>query len=337
MSFVIKQGLFKLNITDHHAILGVSLDADAKQIRLNYLKIAQKLHPDKCRADPVKAKTAGQILSKLVNPAYEQLSRKTAYAEHQLVLTQIGKRLAENKDKIVVKNRQAQELLEAEVSAELVYPKLLKKLTTEQYKSLGELGDKIEAISELNLVYLMLKSDRGINRSSFQAPSATPTSKKPSQQTVAQNKSTVTQASTSKTSAQPTPTPAEEPTTDSRVNAFVSRAQQYISKAEFDRAIKELKDALRINPNHGVAHAVMGRAYIHKKQLTMAKVHIDKAIKAEPHNQIVMDSKKALDKLSRVANKSKASNPGTGGKSKDKNNKSGNSGFFSGFFGSKKK
>ena len=76
MSFAIKQGLFKLNITDHHAILGVSLDAEPKQIRLRYLKIAQKLHPDKCRADQDKMKLAGQILSKLVNPAYEQLSKK---------------------------------------------------------------------------------------------------------------------------------------------------------------------------------------------------------------------------------------------------------------------
>lgn len=46
MSFVIKNGLFHLNITDYHAILGASLDANAKEIRLKYLKIAQILHPD---------------------------------------------------------------------------------------------------------------------------------------------------------------------------------------------------------------------------------------------------------------------------------------------------
>ena len=332
MSFAIKQGLFKLNITDHHAILGVSLDAEPKQIRLQYLKIAQKLHPDKCRQDPAKAKMAGQILSKLVNPAYEQLSRKSAFAEHQLVLTQIGKRLAQNKDKILVKNSLAQELLKAGGSPELVYPKLLKKLITDQYKTLALSAEKIEAISELNLVYLMLKSDRGINRSSFKSASA---QAKPNKTTFAQNKKTVAQTSTAtKTNSAE---PGSEPSTDSRVNAFVSRAQQYISKGEFDRAIKEIKDALRINPNHGLAHAILGKAYLHKKQLTMAKVHIDKAYKAEPHNQIVMDCKKALDKLSRIANKSKTSSPGVGAKSADKNSKPGNSGFFSGFFGSKKK
>ena len=331
MSFAIKQGLFKLNITDHHAVLGVSLDADPKQIRLRYLKIAQKLHPDKCRSEPAKARTAGQILSKLVNPAYEQLSRKSAFAEHQLVLTQIGKRLAENKDKIHLKSQFAQELLKAGQGAELVYPKLLKKLTADQYQVLAKSGEIIEAISELNLVYIMLKSDRGVNRSRVRpTPAQTPTP--PNQQTVAQ-KSTVRQTAK-------TPPPAEvkeEPTTESRVNAFVNRAQQYISKGEFDRAIKELKDALRIDPNHGIAHAVLGRAYLHKRQLTMAKVHIDKAFKAEPHNQIVVDSKKALDKLNRVSNKSKTSNPGADARSTDKNNKPGNSGFFSGFFGSKKK
>ena len=336
MSFAIKQGLFKLNITDHHAILGVSLDADPKQIRLRYLKIAQKLHPDKCRSEPAKAKIAGQLLSKMVNPAYEQLSRKNAFAEHQLVLTQIGKRLAENKDKVIVKSQLAQELLKAGHGAELVYPNLLKKLAADQYQDLARSRQRIEAISELNMVYLMLKSDRGINRSQVQSP---PTQKrpKPSQKTVAQSKATVSQSNADKTPPATASKATEEPTTESRVNAFVGRAQQYITKGEFDRAIKEIKDALRIDPNHGVAHAVIGRAYLHKKQLTMAKVHIDKAFKAEPHNQIVVESKKALDRLSRGTNRSKASNPGVNAKSTDKNNKPGNSGFFSGFFGSKKK
>ena len=327
MSFAIKHGLFKLNIIDHHAVLGVSLDAEPKKIRLKYLKIAQKLHPDKCRSDPNKMKTAGQILSKLVNPAYEQLSRKSAFAEHQLILTQIGKRLAENKDKISVKSPAAQELLKASGSVGLVYPKLLNKLTAEQYNSLAKAAEDIEAISELNMVYLMLQGDRAVNRRVM------PTKVEPSQKTVEQSQANVAQApSTPDVSPQ-----VEEPTSESRVAAFVSRAQQYISKAEFDRAIKELKDALRIDPNHGVAHAVMGRAYLHKKQLTMAKVHIGKAVQADPHNQTVMDSKKALDKLIRKTDKSKTSNSGTKAKSTGKNNNPGNSGFFSGFFGSKKK
>ena len=167
----------------------------------------------------------------------------------------------------------------------------------------------------------MLQSDRRINRPSKNTVSTTATNKPPQ----AKAKASATTANTS---------PKPEPTTESRVNAFVARAQQYISKGEYDRAVKELKDALRIDPNHGVAHAVMGKAYLHKRQLTMAKVHISKAYKAEPHNPIVVESKKALDKLSKAVNKSKTSQPGS---QSSKNDKPGNSGFFSGFFGAKKK
>ena len=338
MSLAIKHGLFKLNLTDHHAILGVSLDADPKQIRLSYLKIAQKLHPDKCRKDPQKMQMASQILSKLVNPAYEQLSRKSSFAEHQLVLMQIGRRLAENKNKVIVNTEAAQELLKSGSSAELVYPKLLKKITSEQYQSIEKAARNIGAVSELNLVYLMLKCDcigeeqsKKVQRSSANTNDnktpANPTAqsnKKKDKPTMNQSKSTISQAASPTASSK-----VEEPSTANRVNSFVGRAQQYIAKGELDRAVTELRDALRIDPNHGVAHAVMGQAYLRKKQITMAKVHIAKACKADPNNLIVMDSKKALDKLIKQTNRAKASNPG--------NNKPGNSGFFSGFFGSKKK
>ena len=340
MSLAIKHGLFKLNVTDYHAILGISLDAEPKQIRLNYLKIAQKLHPDKCRQDPQKMKIAGDVLSKLVNPAYEQLSRKTNFAEHQLILTQIGKRLAQNKEKIIVNTEAAQELLKSSSSAELVYLKLLKRVTSQQYQSLEQVSRNIGAVSELNLVYLMLTCDRaagGKPQNKVKPSSAPPTAQstpastlqskntRKDKQTISQSKSTTSQATSSKDTAQ-----VEEPSTGTRVDAFVGRAQQYIAKAEFDQAVTELRDALRIDPNHAVAHAVMGKAYLHKKQLTMAKVHIGKACKADPNDIIVMESKKALDKLTKQVNRAKNTNP-------DSNNKSGNSGFFSGFFGSKKK
>ena len=337
MSFAINQGLFKLKIIDHHAILGVSIDADPKQIRLKYLKIAQKLHPDKCRLNESKAKLAGQILSKLVNPAYEQLSRKADFAEHQLVLTQVGKRLAENQAKINVKSELAQELLQAGNGAELVYPQLLQKLTADQYKSLEQVTNDIGRVSELNLVYLMLKCDRvsgSVPQSQIKqgSDSSAKTKTTPQdKQTIPQSKSTVTQA---QDLSPQTTAKTEEPTPESRVDAFVDRAQQYISRGEFDRAVTELRDALRIDPNHGVAHAVMGKTYLHKRQLTMAKVHIDKACKADPHNATVIESKKALDKLGKVASKSKTSQPGSAQKSNDKQS---NSGFFGSFFGSKKK
>lgn len=236
MSFAIKHGLFKFNIIDHHAILGVSLDADPKEIRLKYLKIAQKLHPDKCRSDAAKMKIAGQILSKLVNPAYEQLSKKTSFAEHQLVLTQIGKRLVENKSKITVESTTAKELLTVGNSLELVYPKLLKQITSEEYKSLEQTANSIGMVSELNLVYLMLKCEQGVNRPQVIATNTA--SKKevnPSQSGRASVNTSVPNTSGSTSQAN---NKVEEPTSESRIAAFINRAQQYISKGSMIRQLQ---------------------------------------------------------------------------------------------------
>ena len=95
MSFPIEQGLFKYEITDHYAILGVPLNADSRQVRQQYLKIAYILHPDTFRGKTEKAKQlATKILSKLVNPAYEQLSKDRSRNEYQLILSQMGQNLS---------------------------------------------------------------------------------------------------------------------------------------------------------------------------------------------------------------------------------------------------
>ena len=74
MSFQIDRGLFKFDFTDYHAVLGVSVDADVKEVRKQYLKIARLLHPDSSKSnDEAEKQQANMLLTKLVNPAYEQL------------------------------------------------------------------------------------------------------------------------------------------------------------------------------------------------------------------------------------------------------------------------
>lgn len=340
MSFAIKHGLFKLNIKDHHAVLGVSLDADDKQIRLRYLKIAQQLHPDTCKSDESKRKLASQVLSKLVNPAYEELSRKNSAAEHQLVLTQIGKHLAEKKDNITLNSESARELLQAGEKAELVYLKQIKSLATGQYKSLEEITTTIAQISELNLVYLMLKSDRILNREDNTISQATTSQAKTAPSKDKPTPATSRSPSQTKTAPPPPPkapaTAKDEPNLESRIDSYVRRAKQYIEKEEFDRAIKELRDALKIDPNHSTSHALMGKAYLFKPQLTMAKVHINKAYKANPQDPIVIESKKQLEKLIKQKDKNKSKNSNSD-IDKKTGRKSGSSGLFSSLFGAKKK
>ena len=322
MSFTIKHGLFRAKITDYHAILGVSLDANPKTIRLKYLRIAQKLHPDTCRANSAEKKLANQILSRLVNPAYEELSNKTQFAEHQLILTQVGKRYAQNSDRMTIASESAKKLLQAEANIDRVYHQLLKELSANQYQKLDKVLSKIAVISELNLVYLIVKHQQGINREenvikkqkTVRPPSASTVKTKPPQP-----------------QAPKKPQP-EEPTPESRVASYLRRAKEYLAKGNINDAVFELKDALRIDPNNSTCHAYMGRAYLHQNQITMAKVHINKAYKANPQDPVVIQSKEQLEKLTKKQQRS--SQAKTKSDNKDKKE---DSGFFSGFFGAKKK
>ena len=325
MSFALKNGLFKLSITDYHAILGVPLNADTKQIRFQYLKIAQKLHPDTCKADRDEKKLASDLLSKLVNPAYKKLSQKNSYAEYQLVLTQIGNRLAEEADKVTVASETAKELLKSGNKLELVYNKFVKNLAKEQYKSLDEATTYIAQLSELNLIYLMLTQGK-TTRKEISAPAETV--KSPSEPKVK-----------SPTNNNSRPKPQEnndELVSKSRIDSFIRRAQEYMEKNSFAMAISELRGALKIDPNHSTCHGLLGKAYLQQNQPTMAKVHMTKAWNANPKDPVAIECKKLLDKLNKGNNKSKSrsSNSGLGNKSPAK---SASGGIFGGLFGTKKK
>lgn len=322
MSFAIKNGLFKFNITDHHAILGVPLNADIKQIRLNYLKIAQKLHPDTCKADKNQKKLANDLLAKLVNPAYKKISNKNSYAEYQLILTQIGNRLAGQVDKMTIATEPAKELLQSGNKLELVYYKLVKNLATKEYQSLEETISYIAQLSELNLVYLMLSQKQPSRKENLEPTKATNNPKNP-------------KAKSPSNTIQSTPEPQEnneESIAKARIDSFIRRAREYMAKNNFVMAISELRGALKIDPNHSTCHGLLGKAYLHQNQLTMAKVHINKALNTDPKDPIAIEAKELLDKLEKQHNK--------GNKSKSTSSgidKSTSGSIFGSLFGTKKK
>lgn len=338
MAFAIKHGLFKLNITDHHAILGVSINAEPKEIRLKYLKTAQKLHPDTCKnPDEAAKRLANKLLSRMINPAYEQLSRKTSYLEHQLVLTQIGKRLAENSDRLNFATESAKKLLDSGDKFQLMYPKLLKSLTQEQYKSVELATDKIALISELNLAYLMLQHRKGVNRDNI-------VTAKPSSSTTQSPPKTATNTSTQSTSSKSTlnsstPSASEPPDPKLRVASYTRRAKTYMKQNNLIQAIAELKDGLKIDPNNSTAHALLGKIYLLQQQLTMAKIHIKKAEQSNPRDPVVLETKKALDKMLKEKERKNGNRTQT---SRNNNanqpaDRAGNNGFLGGLFGSKNK
>jgi curved DNA-binding protein CbpA len=324
MSFAIHHGLFKLNITDYHAILGVPIDADSKQIRLTYLKIAQQLHPDTCKGDVVKKQLANELLSKLVNPAYENLSRKNYYAEYQLVLVQISKRLGEQSDRITVASEPAQTLLKSATKVDLVYRQLVRTLATDQYKNLQQTIDKIALISELNLVYLMIKQGQGIMKEDKRTVTSVPTKSSQVETKAAQQQDNQIQD--------------EESIVQSRINSYIRRAQEYINKNNFTQAITELRDAIKIDPNNSTCHGLLGKAYLYQNQLTMAKIHSNKAYQANAKDPIAIETKELLDKLTNSKTNTGSKSTSSDRTSKDKAEiKSAKTTLFGGLFGAKKK
>lgn len=338
MSFEIDRGLFKFDFTDHHAILGIAVDAEAKEIRKRYLKIARRLHPDSCKsAIEAEKKLANQLLSKLVNPAYEQLSQSNS-RDYLVSLGLMGRRLAGEGTKIPLASEAAKQLFRSGANLDNAYKTLVQKLASTQYDSLDQVLDKIAQISELNMVYLML-SKGDLAKSTDRKPEVrpTPTDPKKGTQTVGADRKKTGSTTSGATSASDGQLPVSG---ISRAGEYMRRAEGYIAKNNFAAAVLELREALKLDPNNSRSHSLLGASYLKQGKATMAKVHINKALEMNPNDELAIKGKKHLDALTQKAGggAAKATSQPASSKQSDKKqpDKSGGGGLF-GFFGGKKK
>lgn len=323
MSFQIQQGLFSSDFTDHYAILGISVDADAKEIRKRYLKIARRLHPDSLSSDSEDEKQkASEFLSKLVNPAYEKLSQEREFTEYAVVLRLKGQQALRQQETIVLVSEQARQLATTG-NVDQTYKSSLKELADKQYESLDETLDIIGLISELNLVYLMRKGDQGdvkLGQSAKQSPPG-----------ASETTSTTRSPSTTRKPSAPPPRP------ESIVEAYLRRAQEFETKQAYAKAILELRDALKVEPNNSVCHSRLGVVYLKTNQPTMAKIHFNQALKLNPQDSVALEGKRRVDP---TTGDSAAGNQGAKGKgsaaSKGDQSDKPRGGLF-GLFGGKKK
>ena len=318
MSFKIERGLFKFDFTDHHAVLGVPVDASAKDIRKRYLQIARRLHPDSCTSESEADKQrASQFLSKLVNPAYEKIAQERNRAEYILLLSQMGKRLVQESATVELNSELAKQLAQTP-NVDVNYKNLIHKLAEKQYDSLDNVLQTIGQISELNLVYLMRKGVKAVQSS---APVASPSSN----------------AGAGTVRAQPAPPPP--PQQESLIAQYLRRAEALVNKNSLAQARAELQDALKLEPNNGQCHTLMGIVYLRQNQTTMAKVHINKALQLNPKDERALKAKKHLEdmtpKTSGQPTTPPPKNNDRGTSSTKPSDKSGG-GLFGGLFGGKK-
>ncbi|MEH2324705.1 MAG: J domain-containing protein [Nostoc sp.] len=320
MYFKIDRGLFKYDFIDHHAVLCVAVDADVKEIRKRYLKIARRLHPDSSFTESASHKELGnELLSKLVNPAYEKLCGDRTRTEYILILSQIGKRLLQESTSVTLNTDLAKQLAQTP-NLDHFYKSAIAKIGETQYDSLEQALQVIAQVSELNLVYLMRSASK---------PSAAP--RPPAQPKV--------ESGTPQSNTPPAPPPAPPsapPKEDLIVDQYVRRAQSLIDKNQFAPAKVELQEALKLEPKNSRCHSLIAMVYLKQNQLKMAKIHFDNALKLDPNDETALQWKPKIDRAigQQSSDHKVTSSANNGDKQPDK---SGSGGLFGGLFGGKKK
>jgi len=308
MALKVDRGLFSSDFIDHHAVLGISVEADSKIVRKRYLKIARRLHPDSSAiTNDDERQLAKELLSKLVNPAYEKLSNKQDEKEYKLLLDLKGKQLNQQQDTVVISCPLAQKLA-GSGNIKKAYEEAVESLSEQQYESLSECLEITGQISELNMVYLMRRQG---GKDFFDDPGIEEGEEERKRREEEERKR------------------REEKEREQRkrdlVERAIGRAKEKESRGDFSGAIRELREAIQMNPLHpkvATCHSRLANLYLNIKQPTMAKIHARKALETNPQDEL---ARAILDRLE-GKNKKKEQQP-----------QKGKSGIFSGLFGGKKK
>ncbi|MDJ0519758.1 MAG: DnaJ domain-containing protein [Trichodesmium sp. MO_231.B1] len=311
--FRFTEGLFKFDFTDHHAILGVSLDAKFPEIRKRYMRVARRLHPDTCPFENETDKEfANQLLSKLVSPAYNKFSKESDRAELFVILNKLGNTVTQQRSQIEFTTDAAKQIAKGGDYQE-IYKVALQELSDCQYESLDKTLEIIGEISELNLAFLLRKE----SRSGVVTAPPPPPVKPP----VNQEKST-----TVKSKSQ-----------NLLVEQACSRAESLISTKNYAKAILELKGALKIEQNDSRCHALLGLCYLQQNQGTMAKIQVKKALSLNPKEPKALEVKKLLEQAVTGNNTNKKPGKVTPKTQKKENKTDKGGGLFGGLFGGNKK
>ncbi len=322
------QGLFQFDFDDYHAVLGVPITADAKAVRKRYLTIARKLHPDSLGGSAVaEAQRASEILSKLVNPAYEALSQEKLATEHMLVLKLKGQSLQRLGAPPSVTSASAQALVKGAPS-ELAYRKAVNGLAERQFDQLDAVTAVIGELSELNLAYLYRSS---LGEGTQSGPTPAP----------ARPQSAPATAASATAAPRTGATPPLRSSQVSILDSYLNRAQEYELNRDYSRAILELREAVKSYPTDGRCHSHLAALYFKAGQGTMARIHVKRALEINPNDERARAVQARVDKMASGsaagAAGSKTANPKDANPKTSKPKSSDQGGGFFGLFGGKKK
>ncbi|MEL7509212.1 MAG: DnaJ domain-containing protein [Cyanobacteria bacterium J06633_23] len=272
---------------DPYAALGLSLNAEDRRILKRYRQIAKLLHPDVQVGNHAPISQASeQLIAKVINPAYQRLKQEKSRSE-VLANMRFRVRQLDRQGKLIPSFESAQQLLRIpEAEVEVFYENTVNQLIAKQFDSTDEFAAVLSGLSQLNLAFLHRKISNPIRPKRTGLVAVDPASK-------------ATEAA-----PKPEAPPSTEPPVINYAEKYGMRARTYLSQRNYDLAIQELREGLKITPNEIELHSMLGQAYLMKRSYGMARVHLKRVLELNSNHSVALKYSQVLEK--RVAEKRKA-------------------------------
>ncbi len=254
--------------SDPYAVLGLSVTADDRRVLKRYRTIAKLLHPDGyINVDREIGNAAAQTFARLVSPTYQKLKQDKGRAEN-LALLRFRVRRMNREDGFSPVSDVAQRMLHTSLAeVDVFYEQAVSTLAETQYTPLARFEPVTQQLGELNLAYLQLKMGEPMIREKRAGIMAAPVA--PPMQYAT-------------TTADP-----ETPTEDYAQRHY-HRAQEYAIKSNWTMVVRELQDAMKIDPHRSEYHSLLAKAYLMQDLPIMAKVHFRQALKLNAEDPLAL-------------------------------------------------
>jgi curved DNA-binding protein CbpA len=266
-------------IIDPYAMLGISVNADERQISKRYYVLAKQLHPDqRINNNNPDRELAEIVFTQLINPAYEQLKQRKKRSS-VIALLRSGTKALDQQKAVAAKMSiiQTMSTMTAQ-EAELFYEDVVKSYASAQYHSLQRSYQLTQQLSALNIVYLSCQQIENLPGNQPQAitdeEDITEIQSDQDETTLLQNNSssnTILQAELI-----------------NYAKRHYERAVEYSHQEKWNLAVGELRDAIKLDVTNSDYYALLGVVHFNQKFIGMAKVYIRQALKMNPQQPLAL-------------------------------------------------
>lgn len=256
-------------LIDPYAVLGVSVNADERQISKRYYVIAKQLHPDNCiNKNEPEQELAQIVFTQLINPAYEKL-KQTQKRLSTIALLRSEAQILDPQTAVGTQISIIQSISTMSAGeAELFYEDVLKSYASFQYYSLHQSYQITKQLIALNTVYLSYQQLTNESRPIIPA---------------AENQ-ILPDTSSSKTILQT----ESKSTPINYAQQYYERAVDHYNQEKWSLAVQELRDAIKLDLTNSDYYALLGVVHFQQKFIGMAKVYIRQALKINPQQQLAV-------------------------------------------------